>query len=549
MVRARPSGAPPPIPVRFTDIAAAAGITFRHRHGGTGKKYFVENTGAGVCWFDYDNDGRPDLYLVQSGALPGSRAFGGAANRSALYHNLGGGRFEDVTDRAGVGNYRYGQGACAGDYDGDGYLDLYVTNYGQNRLYHNNGDGTFADVATRAGVASEGYHTSAAFADVDGDGRLDLYVARYVKYRIGSDPPCGTHGLRSYCPPVNFDGEPDVLFRNNGDGTFTDVTREAGLWEPRGKGLGVIFFDYNRDGRPDLFVSNDGSINRLYENLGGPIGHPRFRDVTGLAGVGTLENGTAAAAMGVDAGDYDGDGRLDLFVANFSAEPNSLWRNRGDGTFEDRSLASGLGPPSLPFSGFGAAFVDYDLDGYPDVMVANGHVDDNIGIVSPGITYAEPNSLYRNTGGGHFRDVSNTVGPDFTRRTVSRGLALADFDGDGDVDVCITNNDGACNLFRNDGGNRRRWLQLRLRAARGDPFAVGARVTVEAGGRRQVREVRTGTSYASQHDLTLVFGLNDAPRADRVVVRWPWRGEQEWRNLTADRLYVLREGEPMPPGR
>jgi enediyne biosynthesis protein E4 len=524
--------------VVLKETAAASGIKFRHRHGGTGKMYFVETTGAGACFFDYDNDGAPDLYLVQSGTLPGRSGFGGRANRSALYRNEGNGRFTDVTDRAGVQNFRYGQGACAGDYDADGDLDLYVTNFGENRLFRNNGDGTFSDVTKAAGTASSGYHTSAAFADVDGDGDLDLYVCRYADYTIGTDPFCSlAPGVHSYCQPAQFPGIADVLYRNNGDGAFTDVTTAAGVSDPVGRGLGVVFVDYDDDGKPDLYVANDGTLNRLYRNLGGG----RFEDVTTLAGVGSSEDGHLAAGMGVDAGDYDGDSRFDLFVANFSAETNDLYRNRGDGAFDFRTAQTGLGEPSLMYSGFGAAFVDYDLDGWLDVMVANGHVEPEIAKSSPGVTYAEPKSLYRNLGGKAFQDVSRLVGPDWMKPAVSRGLALADIDGDGDPDAAASNSDGAAQLFRNDGADRNRWVAIRLKAAKGDPFGVGAKVTVEAEGRRQVREVRAGSSYCSQHDLTLLFGLGAAAKADRVTVRWPWRGTQEWKDVAADQVHLLKE--------
>jgi hypothetical protein len=488
-------------------------------------------------FFDYDNDGDADLYCVQSGELPGRPGYG-KRNRSALYRNEGGGRFRDVTAAAGVANDRYGQGCCAGDIDGDGDLDLYVTNFGANRLYRNNGDGTFTDIAAAAGAAVADYNTSAAFSDLDGDGDLDLYVARYARYEIGADPHCSqAPGLRSYCPPAQFDGAPDVLLRNDGDGSFTDVTRAAGLWEPTGRGLGVLFLDYDDDGRPDLYVANDGNLNRLYRNLGGL----RFEDVTHTAGVGMSENGVLAAGMGVDSADYDGDGRPDLLVANFTGEFNDLYRNNGDGTFATLSGPSGLGRPSLPYTGFGTAFLDFDLDGLPDLVVANGHVADDIAVANPGITYGQPETLFRNRGDGRFNDVSRAVGPDVQRLTVSRGLAVADFDLDGDPDFAVSNSNGPLQLFRNDGGNRHRWLRLRLRGA-GEPFAVGARVRVAAGGRTQVREVRTGASYCSQSELALTFGLGEAPRADWVEVRWPGGAVQRWEGLAAGQTHLLRQG-------
>jgi enediyne biosynthesis protein E4 len=542
----QPPDVPPPVPVQLVDVAESSGIRFRHSHGGYGRKFFVETSGAGACFFDYDEDGDADLYVVQSGVLPTRPGFGGKANRSVLYRSSGAGRFDEVTDAAGVANLRYGQGACAGDYDGDGDLDLYVTNFGDNRLYRNNGNGTFTDVASSAKATCPGYNTSAAFSDIDLDGDLDLYVARYARYRIGMDPRCSqAPGLHSYCPPAQFEGEVDVLLRNNGDGTFADVTVAAGVADKQGKGLGVLFVDYDRNGLPDLFVANDGTLNRLYHNLG----KGRFEDVTSVAGVGLNESGIMAAGMGTDAADTDDDGMPDIFVANFSGEPNDLYRNRGDGTFETRSTQSGLGEPSLPFSGFGAQFVDYDLDGYQDLFVANGHVADDIDTAQPGITYAEPDSLYRRIAPGQFEDVSSTVGRDLVRPTVSRGLAVADVDGDGDVDFFVTNCNGTPNLFRNDGGNQRNWIRLRLRAASGDRHALGAAVTLQAGGRTQTREVRSGASYCSQSELTLTFGVDRAAKVDRVTIRWPGRGTQEWRDLPARREHLLREVPwPRPRG-
>jgi len=526
-----------PIPVHFTDVARASGIGFTHRHGGIGRKYFVETSGSGACFFDYDQDGDPDLFVVQSGLLPTRPGFGGAQNRSVLYRNDRG-RFVDVTDRAGVGNFGYGQGCCAADYDGDGDLDLFVTNFGSNRLYRNEGNGTFKDVTAAAQVALPGYNTGAAFADIDGDGYLDLYVSRYARYRIGSDPPCSqAPGLRSYCPPAQFDGEPDVLLRNNGDGTFSDITKRSGIDDPHGKGLGVLFLDYDEDGKPDLYVANDGTLNRLYHNLGGG----KFADVTATAGVGMGENGRLAAGMGVDATDVDGDGRLDVFVSNFTAEPNDLYAYRGDGVFDTRSTASGLGGPSIPFTGFGAAFMDYDLDGLPDVIVANGHVADDIEKANPGITYAEPTLLCRNRGNGTFEDVSEAVGGDLVRHRVGRGLALADFDADGDLDVFINNSNSPPTLLRNDGGNAHHYIQLRLASNGPNHFAIGAGIRVSASGRTQLHEVRTGGSYLSQHDLTQTFGLGRSDRADEVTVHWPDGKVQQWRDLAADRVHVLRE--------
>jgi hypothetical protein len=434
-----------------------------------------------------------------------------------------------------VGNLRYGQGACAGDYNNDGLLDLYVTNYGENRLYRNNGDGSFTDVTRSAGVGSSGYHSSATFFDMDGDGNLDLYVTRYVRYRLGSDPACGVAGHKSYCSPQRFPGDSDVLFHNNGDGTFTEVTRAAGVWDPDGKSFGVIAFDYNDDGKPDLYVANDGTLNRLYRNLGGG----KFEDVTAKAGVGLSEKGESAGSMGVDAADCSGTGRQDLFVANFTHNSNDLYWNAGNDAFEPRSTTAQLAAPSYLLSGFGAAFTDFDLDGLPDLLIANGHPDDNAALEYPGATYAERPSLYRNLG-GRFTDVSAAMGADFQRPLVGRGLAVADVDGDGAEDAVISNNNQPPVLYHNECGSPRRSLRLRLRAVARNRFAVGAKVTVEAGGRRLVREIRCGSSFASQNDLTLIFGL-PAARADRVTVRWPSGESQAWSRLEPG-LHTLQQG-------
>lgn len=528
--------APAAIPVTFRDVTTQAGLRFRHTNGASGKRYFLETTGSGACWLDYDGDGWMDLFVVNCGALPGAAP---APNGSRLFRNRGDGTFADVTERSGVRAVGYGQGACAGDYDGDGDPDLYLTHYGANQFYRNNGDGTFTDVTGSAGAGSPKWSTSSAFADMDGDGDLDLYVTEYVRYRPGQEPPCYlAEGVPAYCPPAQFDGEPDTLYRNNGDGTFTDVTREAGVWDPAGKGLGCVWGDLDADGDPDLYVANDGTVNRLYRN----DGKGRFTDVTWTAGVGVGENSEAQAGMGTDAGDVDNDGRLDLVVANFSQEMNSLYRNEGGGLFSDASAVSGLGPPSLLRLGFGADLFDYDLDGWKDLAVANGHVFDTIDRVRPDISYAQPPLLQRNTGGGIFRDVSTEVGPDFTRPRVGRGLATADYDNDGDPDLFLAVMNGPPVLFRNEGGNRRHWLGLRLQGAGRNGAAVGARVTVQAGGLTQVEEVRSGSSYCSQNEPRLLFGLAAAERADRVEIRWPAGGTEVLSGISADQYLAVTEG-------
>ncbi len=525
-------GAPPPLPVRFTDLTAQVGLHFQHHSGATGERHFLETTGSGACWFDFDDDGWVDLFLVDSGATPGGAP---RRNDSRLFRNRDGVRFEEVTERAGIRSVGYGQGCCVGDYDNDGDLDLYLTHYGPNQLYRNNGDGTFSDVTPKAGAGDSRWSTSAAFADMEGDGDLDLYVTDYVRYRPGQEPPCYLPGkVPAYCPPSQFDGVPDTLYRNNGDGTFTDVTREAGVWDEAGKGLGCVWSDVDDDGDPDLYVANDGSVNRLYRN----DGKGRFEDITWTAGVGLGENGEAQAGMGTDAGDVDNDGRFDLVVANFSEEMNSLYRNEGKGLFSDRSVDSGIGTPSLLRLGFGADLFDYDLDGWKDLVVANGHVFDTIGRVRSDIGAAQPPLLYRNLG-GRFEDVSDQVGAPFQRPAVARGLATADFDNDGDPDLLMMRLNGPPILLRNDGGNERQWLGLRLRGRSGNRSAIGARVTVRGAGGDQVEEVRSGSGYCSQNDLRLLFGLGSTPVAARVVIRWPGGTEQVVEGLAAGRYHEI----------
>lgn len=533
----------PSIQVVFTDVTAQAGISFRHAHGGTGKRYFLETTGSGACFFDYDNDGWLDLFVVQSGPLPGHPGYG--TMRSVLYRNNRNGTFKDVTTQAGIHFAGYGQGCCAGDYNNDGWIDLYVTGYGGNALYRNKGNGTFIDVTKRANVRGGGWSTSCAFADYNNDGDLDLYVANYLDYRVGQDPSCHLPGtsLPAYCAPRQFDGAPDVLYRNNGDETFTDVTRQAGVYDPQGKGLGVVWGDYDNDGDLDLYVANDGTVNRLYQNQG----NGTFKDVSFSAGVGLGENGEAQAGMGTDMGDYDNDGWLDIFVANFSGENNSLYHNEGNGTFSDVSFATGVGAPSLLLLGFGADFFDYDNDGFKDIAVANGHVLDNVDLLNEGITCAEPLLMYRNLGNGTFEDVSQRMGKAWVVPRVSRGLATGDYDNDGDLDVFIVNLNQKATLLRNDGGNRNHWMAFRLIGTKGNRDSIGARVTVTVGGLHQMEEVRSGSSYCSQNDLRLYFGLGKATHVDRVEIRWPGGRVETLQNVPSDQWVQVVEGSGRKP--
>jgi hypothetical protein len=532
--------------VEFVEVTEAAGIDFRHQHGGSGEKFTVETMGAVGCFFDYDGDGWPDIYLLNGAPLPGLDLKEKPRNR--LFHNRGDGTFADVTLKTGVGDAGYGMGCSSGDFDNDGDADLYVTNFGPNVLYANAGDGTFKDVTGAAGVADSQWGTSSAFVDYDADGDLDLYLVNYVDFTVEKNKWCGDfrRGLKSYCHPDVYEAVPDRLFRNDGNGRFTDVTRKAGLHRPDGKGLGVVWSDYDRDGHIDVYVANDSTPNFLYRNNGDGT----FKEATLVAGVGYSEDGRAEAGMGTDFGDIDNDGFMDLFVANLSDETNTLYRNNGDGTFTNHTFPSGLGEISLLYLGFGADFLDYDNDGDQDLVVANGHVLDDIQEYNDAITYAERNFLFENGGGGRFREVGRERGRDFRLENVARGLAVADYDHDGDLDLLISTSNGPPRLLRNDSRNGHHWIHLSLVGTTSNRSAVGARVEVTTGDRRQVQEVRTGSSYLSQGDLGVHFGLGPATRIDRVEIFWPGGGREVFNNLPADRFHTIRqaekEGEPAP---
>ena len=527
----------PDAAVRFVDVTARAGIQFVHEAGATPEKRMFETFGSGVAWIDYDNDGYPDLFFV-NGAPPAG---------NALYRNAGDGTFADVTRAAGVArNAGYGTGVAVGDFDGDGYLDLYVTAYGPNTLYRNNGDGTFADVTARAGVAGgrAEWSTSTGFFDYDGDGDLDLYVANYVDFREDENPYCGQRrpGYRMYCNPTIFDGVADRLFRNNGDGTFTDVSRQAGIANPAGKGLGVVFCDYDGDGQMDVYVASDLVRNFLYRNRGDGT----FVDVAYAAGVGFDLNGKPQAGMGVDCADVTGDGRPEIFVTNFSEELNTLYANKGDGTFEDVSTAAGLGSGYRPL-GFGTKLFDIDNDGDLDIHVTNEHVIDNVQLFQPGLAYAQPDLLYENTG-GRFRDVSDGSGEAVRAPRVGRGLAVADYDNDGHLDVVITSVGRRPALLRNTGTGGGNWLTVRAKGSGGNRFGLGARVEVHAAGLVQVREVNNAASYQSSSDVRLHVGLGRAARVDRLDVRWPGGGTQILTDLPVNRVLEI-EAQAAPASR
>ena len=493
------------------DVAAQAGLNFRHEHGASGLKLLPETMGAGVAWLDFDGDGALDLYVVQSGRLPPDGGEG-AANR--LFRNLGDGSFRDVTRTSRSGQRGYGQGVVAADYDGDGHVDLYVCNYGPDALLRNLGDGTFEEVTTAAGLGLDGWSSSAAFADADEDGDLDLYVTRYLEFDQSEDIWCGDgdSGERRYCDPTLFLGASDRFYRNEGDGTFRDATVEAGLADADGKGLGVLFTDLDDDGRPDLYVANDLTINLLYRNIG--VG--RFEAVSLFSGAGLNRDGKAEAGMGLAVGDVDGDLDADLVVSNFDVETNTLYVNRGELLFEDRSAESGFGPPSFNLLGFGTVMADLDRDGDLDVYVANGHIFDRPRRAS--LTRPQPDLLLLGDGRGFFAPAA--CGPAFEAREVGRGLAAADYDDDGDLDLAVVNNGGPLQLLRNDVAQGR-WLGLRLIGDSPNSEAIGARVVLLSERTRQVRWITAGDSYQSTSDRRVLFGLPDGDRPHSLEVRWP----------------------------
>ncbi len=530
--------------VIFTDAGAAVGIEFVHQTGGTGERYMVETMGSGVALADLDGDGWLDAYFVQSAPTPGFAASGAMVNQH--FRNRGDGSFDDVTRYSGADDDGYGQGVAAGDYDNDGFVDLYVTNFGANRLYRNNGDGTFTDVTAAAGVGDPLWGTSTAWADIDHDGLLDLYVANYVDFDWDNHKFCGdaSRNLRAYCHPDVYNAAPDRLYWNRGDGTFDEIGAAAGVADTiDGKGLGVVFADYDNDGDADAYVANDSTRNLLYTNNGDGT----FVEDGFLAGVGYNEDGRTEAGMGIDWGDYDGDGQLDLVVTNLTLETNTLYRNLGAGAFADESFAAGLGEPSLLYVGFGTNWMDYDNDGDLDLLVANGHIIDNIAEFSENVegspladrTYPQVNHLYRNDGTGAFEEVHETAGDGLALVKVSRGTAIGDVDNDGDLDVMVSNSGQSADYLRNDGGNAAgNWIQLRLIGQSSNRYGIGARILV---GESIVREIKAGSSYGSSSDPRLHVGIG-ATGAAEVAVRWPGGDTESLGSLQAGRLYIVRQG-------
>jgi hypothetical protein len=544
MVAQAPSKAPgkaTPAPasggIRFSDITQPAGLRFVHHNGAFGKKFLPETMGAGAAFIDYDNDGFPDIFLVNGKDWPGH---GQRVSTPKLYHNNGNGTFTDVTQKAGLAIELYGMGAAVGDYDNDGFEDLFVTALGQCHLFHNNGNGTFTDVTQKAGLAGPNeFSTSAAWVDFDRDGRLDLIVANYVQWTLETDIFCTLDGTtKSYCTPESYKGASARLWRNRGDATFEDVTRKTGLFEPTSKGLGVAILDFNGDGWPDLLLANDTQPNKLYQNNG----HGGFVEMGVLAGVAFSEDGVARAGMGVDAADYDRSGFPSIVISNFSNQMLSLYHNEGKGLFVDEAPRSEVGRASLLTLGFGCFFFDYDLDGWLDLFVANGHIERDIERIQNRIRYAQPPHLFRNQGKEGFREVTRELGREFSAPRVLRGAAYADLDDDGDLDLLVTSNGGPPVLFRNDGGTSHS-LRLNLIGTRSNRDGIGAVVRVTSGGERQWQMLRSGSSYLSQSELILTFGLARRTQADSLEVRWPSGQIDNLQNVAASQRITVKEGE------
>ncbi|HKE83399.1 MAG TPA: CRTAC1 family protein [Vicinamibacterales bacterium] len=525
-------------PVTFENITQSAGIAFTHINGASADKYLVETMGSGALFFDYDNDGWIDLFIVDGGSYADAKVAASARHR--LYRNLGNGKFSDVTAASGLTHTAYGMGACAGDVDNDGRIDLYVTNAGPNTLFRNTGNGAFTDITRAAGVGLDGWSTSCAFLDIDHDGDLDLFVANYLDAPKSNNPFCGDpqRRIRVYCHPLNYKGLPSVLYRNDGMGKFTDVSAVAGIAKYVGNGLGVAVGDYDDDGWPDVFVANDAVPNFLFHNQA----NGRFSEVGLAAGVSVARDGKPRAGMGTEFADFNGDGRLDLVVTNHEFETHSLFRNDGRGLFTDATIESGIGPPTLPYVGFGVAFVDVDNDSRMDLAIVNGHVIDNTAMFRSGSTHAQRKLLLRNSNGRRFVDVGRQAGSGFAKDGVGRTLIAGDIDKDGDLDLLVTNNGAAPELLRNDGGNRFNAIEVRA-LARGGRDAIGARIIVSANGQTMAREVKSGSSYLGQSDLRAHVGLGPATRVDRLEIRWPGGRVERIDNPPINHVITIDEGQ------
>jgi len=529
---------------QLKDVTSQAGIDFRHNSGAYGGKFLPETLGSGCAFLDYDSDGYPDILLVNSMDWPGHKRIRSALK---LYKNNRNGTFSDVTRAAGLDIELYGMGVAVGDYNNDGFPDILITCVGQNHLFLNTGKGTFRDVSKSSGLGSRmAFSTSALWFDYDRDGHLDLFVCNYVNWSPEHDVFCSLDGKnKSYCTPEAYRGETCWLFHNRGDGTFEDVTAASGIFDTSSKSLGVAMLDFDQDGWPDLFVANDTQPNKLYRNLR----NGKFKDAAVEAGLAFSADGKARAGMGVDVGDFENSGRPGIAITNFDNEMVGLYRSPSAGQFDDASLAAGVGGPSKTTLGFGCGFADLDLDGRLDLVIANGHIDDTVRNIRGNVGYAQPPHLFLNLGNGKFQDVVNTNGGDFAAPRVGRGLAFADFDRDGDVDLLLTTNNGPAYLFRNDLHSGTRALRLHLTGTKSNRDAIGAVVRIYHGGETQMRTVRGGSSYLSQSELPLTFGVGKSDRVDRLAVEWPSGTTQEFKNVAAGKAYELHENEALTDAR
>lgn len=537
----RPFALPELSPYPFQEIPPEkSGIRWIHSSGKSSEKFLPETTGAGCAFLDFDNDGWMDIYLVNSGKCDFFNP--DPPLRNALYKNNRDGTFTDVTEKAGVAAGGFGQGVAVGDYDGDGFPDLYVTQYGRSILYHNNGDGTFTDVTEKAGVAAPGWASSAVWFDYDNDGRLDLFVGRFVEFRKELNKPCGVDGdgQRHYCIPFLYSPTASWLFHNNGDGTFTDVSRASGIADHLGKAWGVVATDVNNDGLMDLWVSNDTLSDFLFLNQG----NGQFAEIANAAGVAYSDVGRPRSGMGVDSADFNDDGWMDLFVANIDRETFAIYRNNHDETFDDLAMPTGIAKATKYMSGWGLKFFDYDNDGNLDLFLANGNPDDLINSLHNEVTYAEPLLLFRHRFKG-FQDVSAASGPIFERKICARGLAVGDFDNDGALDVLISVNNGAPLLLKNTAAAGNHWLGVRLVGKKSSPDAVGARITYQAGDLKRSRMKVGGGSYLSSHDPRMVLGLGQREKLDWLEIKWPLpSGKVErFEHVPVDRYITIVEGQ------
>ncbi len=533
--------------VQLRDVTQKAGLRFVHNSGAFGKKFLPETMGPGVAFIDYDNDGWPDIFLVNGMDWPGHAK---KHTTPKLYHNNHDGTFTDVTHKAGLDVEMFGMGVAVGDYDNHGYDDLFVTAYGQNHLFHNNGNGTFTDVTQKAGLLGpQEFSTSAAWVDYDKDGHLDLVVGNYVQWTPETDLYCTLDGKsKSYCTPESYKGTSVRLWHNRGNGTFEDLTQKAGLGDPTSKTLGIAVLDFDDDGWPDLLFSNDTQPNKLYRNNG----NGTFTEKAVVAGIAFSEDGVARAGMGVDAADYDHSGFPSLLITNFANQMLSLYHNEGKGLFVDEAPRSEIGRASLLTLGFGCFFFDYDLDGWPDVLVANGHIDADVQRVQANVKYAMPPHLFRNVGKGKFAEVTNSVGQAFASPRVGRGAAYADFNNDGRLDLLLSTNGGPVYLFRNEAQRAappNHSLRIKLTGTKSNRDGIGATVRVTSGGETQTQMLRSGSSYLSASELVLTFGLSHNEKADAVEIRWPSGEVQRLSNARAGQTVTVTEGKGISASR